>query len=258
MFQVLSFIRYWLLKTDEHSLHSPSIFQLYTEVIKNGHKTLLDEVEVLRRRLVKNSSQVEVTDFGAGSRVNQTNYRTLGEIAKNASTPASFSALLRQFILHFQYQSVLELGTSLGLNTLYLSEPENVKVTTFEGDPTIARQAENHFQQFDRKNIRLIQGNIDETLPNYLNGVDQIDLAYIDANHRFEPTVRYFEQVLSKTQDHGLIVLDDIHWSKEMNQAWTAIQKHPKVQVSIDLFEAGLLLFDPKLTKADYTLHFNF
>lgn len=258
MFQVLSFIKYWLLKTDEHSLHSPSIFQLYTEVIKNGHKNLLEEVEGLRRRLIKDSSQIEVTDFGAGSRVNQTNYRTLGEIAKNASTPASFSALLRQLILHFQYKSILELGTSLGLNTLYLSEPENVKVTTFEGDPTIAQQAENHFQQFDRKNIRLIQGNIDETLANYLNGVDRIDLAYIDANHRFEPTMSYFEQVLSKTQDHGLIVLDDIHWSKEMNRAWTAIQKHPRVQVSIDLFEAGLLLFDPKLTKADYTLHFNF
>lgn len=197
-----------------------------------------------------------MTDFGAGSRVNSSSKRTVAEIAKNSSTPPKFSALLGELITHFRFTNIIELGTSLGLNTLYLSDDSETKVITFEGDPSLARLAEKHFTQLSRKNILLVEGNIDETLEVEIEKLKSIDLAYIDANHRYEPSLRYYELVRTKCHEKSLIVLDDIHWSKEMNQAWNEIKNRPEVIVSIDLFEGGLLFFDPKLTPGDYVLRF--
>lgn len=256
MFQVLAFIKYWLLQADEHSLHSPFVFDLYNQVIKSAAAKEETEIEKLRQKLLTDPSEIEIQDFGAGSRVNSNAQRPVSEIAKNSSTPTKFSALLQALIEYFQHQTVLELGTSLGLNTLYLSQNKNTQITTFEGDPTLAHKAREHFHQFERKNIKLIEGNLDETLENSLASIDQIDLAYIDANHRYKPTLRYYETLMTKCHEKSLIVLDDIHWSKEMYQAWNEIKNQPEVIISIDLFEGGLLFFDPKLTKGDYILKF--
>jgi len=256
LFQVLAFIRYWLLQTDEHSLHSPFVFGLYNEVIRIASSNEVQTIENLRSELLKNSQQVDLIDFGAGSRVNSSSKRTISEIAKNSSTPPKFSALLKALIDHFQYRTILELGTSLGLNTLYISESPHVEVVTFEGDPSLAHLAQKHFSEFNRQNISLIEGNIDETLTAKVDQLKSIDLAYIDANHRYEPSLRYYELIRTKCHEKSLIVLDDIHWSREMNQAWNEIKGRPEVIVSIDLFEGGLLFFDPKLTPGDYVLRF--
>jgi hypothetical protein len=45
-------------------------------------------------------------------------------------------------------------------------------------------------QLFDEnaiKNIQVIDGNIDQELPGFLNSIEKIDFAFIDANHRFDP-----------------------------------------------------------------------
>lgn len=197
-----------------------------------------------------------MTDFGAGSRVSNHRTRSIGSIAKHATTPSKFSRFLSQSIAHFGYTEIIELGTSLGINTLYLSQKEEVNVTTFEGDPAIAELAQGHFERFERENIEMIIGNIDETLPSALEKFKRIDLAYLDANHRYEPTLNYFDMLLPLTYEKSMIVIDDIHWSKEMNAAWEVIKNRPEVTLSIDLFEAGLLFFDPNLEKADYILNF--
>lgn len=256
MFQILVFIRYWLLQADEHSLHSPFVFDLYNEIIKTASILKQSDIEALRAELLKDQTQVELIDFGAGSRVNTNSQRPIAEIAKNSSTPPKFSALLSALIKHFNYRTIFELGTSLGINTLYISQDSEASIITFEGDPTLAKRAKKTFSDFRRKNITVVEGNIDEALKTEVSKVEAIDLAYIDANHRYEPTLRYYEEIRAKCHEKSLIVLDDIHWSKEMNRAWRNIKNRPEVTVSIDLFEGGLLFFDPKLTRGDYILKF--
>lgn len=256
MFQVLAFIKYWLRQVDEHSLHPPFIFNLYNEVIKTAYSNHIEEIERLRAKLLQDQTEVNLIDFGAGSRVNDETQRRVAEIAKNSSTPTKFSALLLALIKHFEYKSIFELGTSFGLNTLYLSEEESSMITTFEGDPTLAKIAHQNFESLGRKNISIVEGNINETLENQVSQVQKIDLAYIDANHRYEPTLRYYELIRKKCHEKSLIVIDDIHWSKEMNQVWNEIKNRPEVRISIDLFEGGLLFFDSKLTQGDYVLKF--
>ncbi len=254
MFQILAYINYWFHQVDEHSLHSPFLFSFYQELVKPRFDPNPD-IEQLRAQLRKDSTLIELIDYGAGSRVNKSNKRKIATVAKHSTTPLKFSLFLQQMIRHFKYENVWELGTSLGLNTLYLSENEATQVTTFEGDPTLCEISGGHFSQFKRKNIKQVSGDLDETLSKALETSLPIDMVYIDANHRYEPTISYYHQLLPKMSSKGVIVFDDIHWSKEMQKAWIYIQKDAN-SLTIDLFEGGLLFLDPELPKENWLLTF--
>ncbi len=236
-------------------MHSPFVFDFYTRVISNPTDKNR-EIEALRFELTHSRKAIELTDFGAGSRVSNKSHRSIGSIAKYSTTPSKFSRFLTKAINYYGYSNILELGTSLGINTLYMSSPSHTHVTTFEGDPGIAEIAREHFDNFGRENIDLIVGNIDKTLPEQLRTLASVDIAYLDANHRYTPTLRYYELIQPLIHEKSIIVIDDIHWSKEMNQAWHELKNRPEVTLSIDLFEGGLLFFDPNIQKADYILKF--
>lgn len=255
MFQILSFILYWLKQEEEHSLHSPFVFDLYTNVV-NPHGLQDNTIEALRQKLSTNKDNIALQDFGAGSRVTDSNTRSISSIAKHASTPLKFSLLLQRIIAYFDFKMVIELGTSLGLNTLYLSQDPKVNVITFEGDRTLSDLAQTHFTSFKRANIDIVTGNIDITLKSTLAQLETVDFAYVDANHDYQPTVNYFDLLLQKTHSKSIIVIDDIHWSKGMWKAWQELKSRPEVTLSIDLFEGGLLFFDHHLDGSAYTLKF--
>lgn len=250
-------MRYWLYKVNEHSLHSPFLYHFYTEVIKADEKTGFEALEQLRTSLLNSQDRLSVLELGAGSRIDNGSTRKVADIARHASTPPSFSRLLYRIISKQKFNSVLELGTSLGQNTLHLQQAcSNGQIYTLEGSPEIATLAQQHFDMLGADNIHLIQGNIDDTLGPTLEKLNKVDLAYLDANHRYEPTIRYFEQILPKIHEQSILVLDDIHWSREMNDAWKELTKHPRVSLSLDLFEGGLLFFNPELKKELYVLDF--
>ena len=255
LFQLLAYINYWLRQVDDHSLHSPFLFKFYNELIKQEHK-VDEQIESLRDKLKQNTESITLQDFGAGSRVSNSKERNINQIARHASTPARFSVFLRELIDYLKLETVVELGTSLGLNTLYLSTNTRTKVFTFEGDPSVAKLAQQNFDESKRSNIELIQGNIDHTYQEVLPRIARIDLAYLDANHRYEPTLKYFDLSLEKCHDKSVIVLDDIHWSKEMQRAWDELRQRPEVSLSLDLFEAGILFLDPELPNEHYILKF--
>ena len=257
MYPVFQFISYWLHKVNEHSLHSPFLYKFYTEVIKNDQQQDFEELEALRNSLLNSTDSVTVKELGAGSRVDNGAQRRVKDIARHASTPSSFSRLLYRIIKDGDFNSILELGTSLGINTLHLHKANpSGNIYSLEGSPEIARLAQQHFEQFQAKNIELIEGNIDDTLSSVIEEVKRIDLAYLDANHRYEPTLRYFNQILPKLHQHSIVVIDDIHWSTEMNKAWQELIALPEVSLSLDLFEGGLLFFNQDLKKEHYILSF--
>ena len=214
------------------------------------------QIEEIRHSLLNDKTQIELTDFGAGSHLSKSNKRRINSVAKVSSSPPKFSAFLNELIRYFDYKEIVELGTSLGLNALYLSKSQEIQLTTFEGDTGLCRIAVNNFSKLKRENITIIEGNINETLPRFLNQAKSLDMVYLDANHRYKPTLDYFELCLPKMSKNGLIILDDIHWSKEMWKAWCKIKLKPQSILTIDLFEAGLIFLNPDIQPGDYTLTF--
>ncbi|WP_353720634.1 class I SAM-dependent methyltransferase [Dyadobacter sp. 676] len=257
---IAAYIKYLLRSGNEHSIHSPFLFELYNNVIAVRRDTnpAYEAIRSLRRELLRSGEQIEILDLGAGSRINKSNLREIKTIAKNAEKPAKFGRLFYRLIRRFQPATILELGTSLGLTTLYMSKAgPDAQLITFEGCPQTARKAQEHFRRQNATNIEVVLGNIDETLPARLASLDRpIDFAYFDANHRYEPTVRYFEQCLPHIQNGSLFIFDDIYWSAEMTQAWEYIKAHPKVTVTVDLFWIGLVFFRSEQAKENFTLRF--
>jgi predicted O-methyltransferase YrrM len=253
---VIRYLWHWLTAVNEHSLHSPFLFNLYTKTIKK--KTLQEDfnaIEQVRQQLIHSNKKITVTQLGAMSRVNNGLARPVSAIAKNGITSAAISKLLFNLINDFDCKNIIELGTSFGINTMYMATKAPVKVSTFEGCPNTAKIARNNFDELGYANIELIIGNIDETLPEFIQqSTGKIDLVFMDANHKFEPTISYFNQLLKLCNNQSILIIDDIYWSPEMTRAWQELKNHPLVTTSVDLYELGILFFRPELEKAHFKL----
>lgn len=257
MFQLLAYLRFWLRSGNAHGLHSPFVFGLYTSVIRHtGRFGAFEAIEKQRRALLQSSQTITVTDFGAGSHTGAGRQRRVSAIARTAAKPAWLAQLLFRLVNHFRPATILELGTSLGLTTAYLAAPDSrQRVITFEGCPNVAAVARNTFEKLELRNVELEEGNLDETLAPTLAGLPApVDFVFFDGNHRYEPTLRYFEQCLMRAHEHSVFVFDDIHWSAEMERAWEAIKAHPQVLVTVDLFYIGLVFFRTNQPKQHFWL----
>ncbi|MCU0358698.1 MAG: class I SAM-dependent methyltransferase [Cyclobacteriaceae bacterium] len=249
--RIKAYLNHWLDAVDAHSLHSPFLYELYTQVIKQ--ESLPDPaIEKLRKKLLNDHRMIAVDDLGAGSKHADSHQRLISEIAHHSLTTPAFASLYDRLATYFNARIIVELGTSLGITSLYLAREAERKVYTFEGSPALAEIATISFEFAGSNNITLIEGNIDQTLPYLLTGLPKVDMVFMDANHRYEPTVRYFELLVRRTHEHSLIIIDDIHDQAEMEKAWRTVQRHPLVYTTIDLFRCGLVFVNPALSKQHY------
>ncbi len=249
------FLYYWLNAVDEHSLQAPFIFDFYQHVIKDKSiNNLMEAVLKLRKSLQKNHRGIQVTDLGAGN--DRYSTRTISGMARNSHQP-QVSRWLFNICRRYHPKTILELGANLGLSTLSMAAgAKNAKIVTIEGCPKISQLAKEHFSTLNAPQIELIVGDIEDVLPEVLTNIGSIDLLFMDANHRYQPTINYFSQCVSRCHAQSMVVVDDIYHSAEMNRAWEEIKQWPGVRLTIDLFRAGLVFFDPQLTKSHYVLQY--
>ena len=244
---LLKYLQYYFTASNGkgHGMHSPFVFEFIAKILND--KTVYPEyekVEALRNQLLNDNTVLKVEDFGAGSVIDKKSKRSISSIAKNAAKPKKFGQLLFRMVKHYQPATILELGTSLGITTSYLSQAKpGARLITMEGSKEIAGVAKQNFKVIELKNVELIEGNFDDTLSSVVRGLSSVDFSFIDGNHRKEPTERYFKELLAKTNNDSILVFDDIHWSSEMEAAWETIKNNAAVTCSIDLFFIGIVFF---------------
>lgn len=239
------FLRYYFKAGTRYDVHSPFVFD-FTEAVLEDDRWYyaFEEWEVLRRRLISSKVTIPVTDYGAGSQMQASRERSLSSLARYSANRPYACRLLFRIVQFAQPSTMLELGTSLGISTGYQAAAAlHAKMITIEGCPNVARYAAQHFQLMKLKNVRLLHGQFDEMLPIALQELGKLDYLFLDGNHRREPTLRYFYQCLAHAGENSIFVLDDIHWSDEMEQAWGEIRQHPAVSLSVDLFFFGVVFF---------------
>lgn len=239
-----------------HGMHSPFVFRFILNVLNNAqHLQPPSSIETLRTELLNRNEKLLIEDFGAGSRISGTKQRTVAQIAKSALKPKKYSELLFRLAACYQPASVIELGTSLGTTTAYLaSAVPAATILTIEGSEAIREVALSNFKKLGLTNIQSLHGNFDALLPSVVDALSSVDLAYIDGNHRYEPTLKYFHQLLSKTHNNSILVFDDIHWSEEMERAWKEIQQHPAVRCTVDIFFLGFVFFRQEFKEKQHFL----
>ena len=250
------YIKYRLSAKTRYDVHSPFLFALVEEVFRNkGNYYAYDKIEPIRRRALQDNRSIAITDLGAGSRSLSEKTRTVSAIARTSVMPIYQAQRLHRVLVKFRPQTVLEIGTSLGITTMYLAAAnQQAEIITLEGCPNTRKIALEHFAIGGFKNIRSVEGNFDDTLPQVLQEKKEIDFALIDGNHRKEATLRYFHEIAEHCHSNSILVFDDIHWSDEMEEAWNEIIRDERITLSLDLFHQGMVFFKKELKKEHYVL----
>ncbi|MGB1270237.1 MAG: O-methyltransferase [Flavobacteriaceae bacterium] len=242
MFQVIAYFKFLFASTNEHGVHSPFVYDLITKCFYNKSELpVYKKLQLYRAGLLTNKNTISVTDFGAGSRRFKSAEREISAIAKTAGITPKRAKLLARLAGYFKFNSVLELGTSLGLasSAIAFTAPKT-KITTLEGCPETAAIAKAQFETHHLHNITPIVTDFSE----YLNSNTQaFDLVYFDGNHQKEATLSYFNTLVQQATNDTVFIFDDIHWSKDMEDAWTELKNHPKVTITIDTFYWGFVFF---------------
>lgn len=255
---LIYYLIYRFKSTNEHGVHSPFVFDLLNQVIYNRTNYYsYEKVEQLRTEQLKNDKTLTINDLGAGSTQNNSTQKSIKTIAKQAAKPKKYGQLLFRLVNYFQPQTILELGTSLGISTCYLaSANSNAQVISIEGSSEIAEVAKNNFKSLNINNIKHITGDFDEQLPLLLNEQKTLDFVFFDGNHQKQATLNYFNLCLSNSNEKSVFVFDDIYWSNEMTEAWEEIKLHPKVTVTVDLFFIGIVFFRKEQAKQHFMIKF--
>jgi predicted O-methyltransferase YrrM len=208
-----------------------------------------------RNSLLQNKNTIEVTDFGVGSRVFKSNTRAINQIAKNAGISSKRAELLFRIVNYFQPESILEIGTSLGLATSALSlGNKNAKIVTLEGCPNTIAIAKNQCKLQNLNNIEFVNTKFEDFLKNLKLETRNPKLIYFDGNHSKKATLEYFELLLPTITNDSVWIFDDIHWSSDMEEAWDIIKNHPKVTVTIDTFQWGIIFFRNEQKKEHFVI----
>jgi len=257
MLQIIkSYLNFLWNSKNEHGVHSPFVFDLVTKCFYD--KKNYPEYQSLneyRKFLLNSKTSIEVTDFGAGSRVFKSNTRAINQIAKNAGISPKRAKLLFRIVNYFQPNTILEIGTSLGLATSALSLGNSKsKIISLEGCPNTMSIAKNQCQLQNLNNIEFINTKFEDYLSNCQLNTEHCQLIYFDGNHSKKATLDYFELLLPTTTNYSVWIFDDIHWSLDMEEAWEIIKNHPKVTITIDTFQWGIVFFRTEQVKEHFVI----
>ncbi len=254
------YARFLLNSSTRYSVHSPFIFRLINEILRN--KTEIPEtkqVEKLRRELLSDHEIIEKIDFGAGSIYPKSEKYPvkISQIARRSSGSRKQASRLFRLVRFSGALNILELGTSLGLTSAYLSlAAPGGRVVTIEGCPALAEIARKNFRNMDLANIDVVEGRFEKVLPEVLVSFSQLDFVFFDGHHTKEATLKNYHQCLPLIHNESVFVFDDIHWSSGMEEAWHVIREGEPVRSSIDLFGMGWIFFRKELSVQHFILRY--
>lgn len=253
---VKRYISFRRTAVNRHGVHSPFVYDLIENVFRKKNWENKPAIKALRKQLLKDHSLVEVKDLGAGSRVDNNLKRKISTIVKVSATSPKRAGMLQRLVDYMNYNSFLELGTNLGLTTCVLASAKaKPQVVSIEGSPKLAEIAVKNLEKLNLK-AEIIVGSFKDNLDLALSRFEKLDMAYIDGNHRKQPTLEYFDTIAATMHNNSVIVVGDIHWSAEMEEAWSEIKNRNDVRITIDLFDMGLVFFRKEMTEEHFIIRY--
>lgn len=240
------YIRYFFSATHggRNNPDAPFINELFDSCLKyraDDHNMI---AETIREQAFRSDDILEVVDHGSGTRKHLPPARPVRKIMKQTAIDSRSGQVLAKLAAKYRPRMILELGTGLGISTIYLAGGNpDARLVTIEGSMEIAQRASANFRTAGLKKIELITGTFSEVLPSVLFKADHPLMVVIDGDHREKSLLDNISLLMPVLQDDSIVAVDDIHLSPGMNRAWKKTISMPEVRLSIDLFRMGLLFF---------------
>ena len=264
IYRVGSYLRHCLTArhTGGHGIHSPYLFEWVRMVLSDENSYYAwGEIEKVRAKMLVDEREVSFVDYGAGrphptfpTKGRGRDYRRICDIAKGSLAKKKYAQMLARLVNWLgDGLTIVELGTSLGVTTAYMAAMDKRnKVITYEGCPAVAEIAKENWEALGLKNIDCRVGEITAGILD--RDLERVDVAFIDANHTYAGTRAYFNVLAEKVHRKSVMIVDDIHYNKEMEQAWREICADERVTSTMDLYQMGLVFFDKDYWKRDYRI----
>ena len=238
---LVEYINYRFKAKGRHGVHSPFVYTFINECLSTKiDKNFKNSLKNLFKNLKNDNSIIEILDFGVGSK-KLGSTRKISKIFATSSSKGKYGDLLYKLSYYYKPQSILELGTSLGIGTIHFSfgNPES-KITTVDACKNTSNTAIKNFNTLKIKNILQIQS----TFTNYINSIsnEKFDVIFIDGHHDGKALKNYIQQLMSFSHNDTIFILDDIRWSKSMFEAWDELIKNKEFHLTIDLFRMGIIM----------------
>jgi predicted O-methyltransferase YrrM len=242
--------------TKGHGIHSPFVYEFAQKVLfDNNRYSDYSLIENLIAEIYTNKEAIAFDEHGAGSHVFNNVERRICDIARRAGTSKKAGRLLYRMAHFYKPAIIIELGTSIGLSTFYLSKGagNNAWLHTVEANKELSEMAIRYSEQINCSNCKFHTALFDKILPELIAEIKTTALVSIDGNHTYKATLNYFN-AFNSAIDKGFIVIHDIYWSHGMEKAWKQIRKLSLV--TIDLYSLGIVIKGDMLTPKHYTIRF--
>lgn len=221
-----------------HGVHSPFAFNLITTVIEESFMYYsYNEIEKIRQKDLRGI-------LSAADR------------KRRKSITFKKASLLFRLANRFKPATILEIGSSWGISSLYLNSPRpDATHICIEPDSRVTEITQKVIGQL-QSSIDLRCGNLPELLPTALSDLCSLDFVFI---HRLKDVSAYmplFDHLMNNVNSNTVVVIEDIHALKSIYACWQRIKLYPEVKVSMDLYDMGLLFCNEKLNKQHYVVAF--
>ncbi|MDR0795506.1 MAG: hypothetical protein LBE79_05540 [Tannerella sp.] len=227
-----------------YGVHSPFVFDFITFVIEEKYAYYAyRDISRVKLQMIQNNRFVS--------------YRGKKVSTENSLRRFGISTQEGEFLFrltnYLQPRKILSTGSSMGLTSLYLTRySSNVQCITLENEPGFAQVASQVLNREANQALHILTGNYPETIRDAIVQLQQIDCLYIGKDVSIQDWAIIFEQCLPFIHDTFFCVMAGIRSSHEKLYYWKQFLQHPRITVVIDMFDLGLLFFQPKLHKRVY------
>jgi predicted O-methyltransferase YrrM len=243
------------LKRAEHPM-APAIVRATRRQFHPQEAEALAVVEKLQRQYLQSTRQIEMVYYGVGGptkrlspeavRQGVTVRETVGRGVSRISSPPWKGRILFSVIRRHGPDTVLELGTGYGISGLYQLAALKMNTAghfyTIDGSPDNLAIAEEMFHTLASTGWKTCLGPLHDILPGVLEQVASVNMVFIDADHSYDGMLRSFNAILPYLTSGGIMIFDDIRWSRGAYRAWRDITRHPAMCHPIDLYALGICI----------------
>ncbi len=239
-----------------YGIHSPLAYSLITKVIEEKYPYyVFDEIEKMRQELIDDTTLVSY--LGRSGKIKK---KTIGEITLKECHHRKYGALLFRLVNFFKATSVLNVGSSSGVMSLYLASADsNCSCVALEHRKELIEAAKDKAGKLGLENLHFCMGIslnvIEKTLQEQCCG---FDLIFIDTAHNPELTGKIVNMCLQYIRKDSVLIIDGIHRNKNMQQVWKTIKVQIQGGMTMDLYALGIVFASNRMYKKDYITYFNY